>query len=381
MGRFLSFGRSPKPADTPGTPENLQLDDLLLFSEDSLPVSLLKHNPDNQGRAVKMFQSVLQYMGVHGEMLGAMAALELAQKLLHQGLKRVELRDELYMQLVKQTRGNPNPAARTKAWQLFYLTAATMPPSKDFMGLVSGALGLLLRAGCGVMPGEGWGSRLLSSVAAAPQVWQQLVAVRCRRLFPPASSARAALSAGPPRTTCGVAAAPHATAHTPLRACPAHHLLAAPCPRAEYVHTCAHDAEELPEVRDLATKTWQAMKRTAKAGQRRTLPDMQEIDALFKGAKQNAVVYFLDETFEELSYDASTTVMEAVEQLAGQIKLENYQTFSLFAVQKVRPDAWWRCPGMLQVAARAFGTGQRSVLAQGAAGRLLRLGWARRLRS
>jgi hypothetical protein len=138
MGRFLSFGRSPKPAETPGTPDNLQLDELLLFSEDSLPVSLLKHNPDNQGRAVKMFSSVLQYMGVHGEMLGAMAALELAQKLLHQGLKRVELRDELYMQLVKQTRGNPNPAARAKAWQLFYLTAATMPPSKDFMGLVSG---------------------------------------------------------------------------------------------------------------------------------------------------------------------------------------------------------------------------------------------------
>jgi hypothetical protein len=138
MGRFLNFGRSPKTAETPGTPDNLQLDDLLLFSEDSLPVSLLKHNPDNQGRAVKMFQSVLQYMGVHGEMLGAMQALELAQKLLHQGLKRVELRDELYMQLVKQTRGNPNPSARTKAWQLFYLTAATMPPSKDFMGLVSG---------------------------------------------------------------------------------------------------------------------------------------------------------------------------------------------------------------------------------------------------
>lgn len=80
----------------------------------------------------------MQYMGVHGEMLGAMQALELAQKLLHQGLKRVELRDELYMQLVKQTRGNPNPAARSKAWQLFYLTAATMPPTKDFMGLVSG---------------------------------------------------------------------------------------------------------------------------------------------------------------------------------------------------------------------------------------------------
>lgn len=48
-----------------------------------------------------------------------------------------------------------------------------------------------------------------------------------------------------------------------------------PTHQAEYVHACAHDAEEVPEVRDLATKTWHAMKRTAKAGQRRTLPDMQ----------------------------------------------------------------------------------------------------------
>lgn len=110
----------------------------------------------------------------------------------------------------------------------------------------------------------------------------------------------------------------------------------------EYVHTCAHDQEEAQEVRDLATSTWQAMKRTAKAGQRRTLPDMPEIDSLFKGQKQNAVVYFLDETFEELQYDASTTVAEAVEQLAAHIKLENYQTFSLFAVQKVGWAVRWR---------------------------------------
>jgi hypothetical protein len=101
------------------------------------------------------------------------------------------------------------------------------------------------------------------------------------------------------------------------------------------VHSCAHDQEEPAEVRELASKTWHAMKRTAKAGQRRTLPDMPEIDALFKGTKQNCVVYFLDETFEELQYDCSTTVVEAVEALAAQIKLENCQTFSLFAVQKV----------------------------------------------
>jgi hypothetical protein len=148
IGKLLSFGRSPKPAQSPGTPEHLQLstDDLLLFSEDSLPTSLLKHNPDNQSRAVKMFASILHYMGVHGDQLGAVASLELAQKLLHQGLKRSELRDELYMQLVKQTRGCPVASAREKAWQLFYLTAATMPPTKDFMGMVSGEI--LIMSSC-----------------------------------------------------------------------------------------------------------------------------------------------------------------------------------------------------------------------------------------
>lgn len=31
-----------------------------------------------------------------------------------------------------------NGTSKTKAWQLFYMTAATMPPSKDFTSLVSG---------------------------------------------------------------------------------------------------------------------------------------------------------------------------------------------------------------------------------------------------
>ena len=47
-----------------------------------------------------------------------------------QGLKRPELRDELYMQLIKQTRGNPGPESRARAWELFHLTASTMPTNK-----------------------------------------------------------------------------------------------------------------------------------------------------------------------------------------------------------------------------------------------------------
>lgn len=51
--------------------------------------------------------------------------------------------------------------------------------------------------------------------------------------------------------------------------------------------------------------------------------------------KLTAVVYFLDETFEELEYDITTTVVEAVEQLAGLIKLQNFATFTLYESRKV----------------------------------------------
>jgi hypothetical protein len=65
------------------------------------------------------------------------------------------------------------------------------------------------------------------------------------------------------------------------------------------------------------------------------LPSVEEIEALLADRKQTAIVFFLDETFEELEYDATTTVLEAVEFLAGVIKLQNYQTFTLYECRKV----------------------------------------------
>ena len=68
------------------------------------------------------------------------------------------------------------------------------------------------------------------------------------------------------------------------------------------------------------------------------LPSSEEIDALLLDRKLTCVVFFLDETFEELEYDVTTTVMEAVEQLAGLIKLQNYATFTLYESRKVGPQ-------------------------------------------
>jgi len=49
------------------------------------------------------------------------------------------------------------------------------------------------------------------------------------------------------------------------------------------------------------------------------------------------IVFFLDETFEEVSFDICTSVQESTEQLAATIKLQNYATFTLFDCRKVRP--------------------------------------------
>jgi hypothetical protein len=98
--------------------------------QENIPTSLLKMSSENASRAVKMFISVLKYQGEGGEQISAVHGFDIAQKLLHQGLKRSELKDELFMQLVKQTRGNPNWHSCAKAWELFHMVAATMPPSK-----------------------------------------------------------------------------------------------------------------------------------------------------------------------------------------------------------------------------------------------------------
>lgn len=208
--------------------------------QDLIPTSLLKLTGENTTRAVKMFAGTLKYMGETTEDISHETAIEVAQKLLHQAIKRPDLKDELYMHLIKQTRGNPNIDTKLRAWELFFLVASTIPPSKLFIGLVS-----------------------------------------------------------------------------------------------EYIHNIANDDTENDELQRKADLSWRALKRSAKAGARHTLPSFEEIDAAIRGQSLQTIVFFLDETFEDLHYDITTTVQEAVEQLASVIKLHNYTTFTLFECRKV----------------------------------------------
>lgn len=74
------------------------------------------------------------------------------------------------------------------------------------------------------------------------------------------------------------------------------------------------------------------------------LPSTEELDALYSGRKLNTICFFLDETFEELAFDVTTSVLEAVDQLAGIIKLQ------------ARAGHWSRLPDALEVHARVWMT-------------------------
>ncbi|KAA8547628.1 hypothetical protein F0562_004057 [Nyssa sinensis] len=228
----------------PQVREKFTFEDMLCFQKDLIPTSLLKINCDLVSRAIKLFQIILKYMGADSSDRVIPTSLEerieLVGKLYKQVLKRSELRDELFAQISKQTRNNPDRKCLIKAWELMYLCASCMPPSKDIGGYLT-----------------------------------------------------------------------------------------------EYVHNVAHGASTDSEVQVLALNTLNALKRSVKAGPRHTIPGREEIEALLIGKRLTTIVFFLDETFEEITYDLATTVADAVEELAGIIKLSTYSSFSLYECRKV----------------------------------------------
>ncbi|GMI68275.1 ZWICHEL, KINESIN-LIKE CALMODULIN-BINDING PROTEIN, POTATO KINESIN-LIKE CALMODULIN-BINDING PROTEIN [Hibiscus trionum] len=224
--------------------EKFTFEDMLCFQKEPIPTSLLKINSDLVSRATKMFHMILKYMGVDSpERVTSVSfdeQIELVSKLYKQTLKRAALRDELFVQISKQTRNNPDRENLIKAWELMYLCASAMPPSKDIGGYLS-----------------------------------------------------------------------------------------------EYVHNVAHSANSDSEVQTLALNTLNALKRSVKAGPRNTIPAREEIEAVLTNRKLKHIVFFLDETFEEITYDMATTVSDAVEELASIIKLSAFSSFSLFECRKV----------------------------------------------
>lgn len=104
------------------------LENMINFSPNIITEPLLATFPIKSSKiAIQSFQLILQYSGVLPDKSAKMCVNSLIQNL----LSLSPLRDEVYFQLIKQTRSNPNPEWLLKTWRLFCIIATIFPSTRD----------------------------------------------------------------------------------------------------------------------------------------------------------------------------------------------------------------------------------------------------------
>ncbi|KAJ8602497.1 hypothetical protein CTAYLR_001247 [Chrysophaeum taylorii] len=109
-------------------------DGMLKWSGSLVPRSLLELDPENNRVALQIHKCLLGYMGDKSMAFPA----TLAQDVLQKGLdpKTPAIRDEIYMQVMKQLTSNPTAESIARGWQMMCMCVATFPPSIDLENYV-----------------------------------------------------------------------------------------------------------------------------------------------------------------------------------------------------------------------------------------------------
>jgi len=111
------------------TGEVIEEEKLLSYKKSMIKKSLLKKNRDLDEEATQAFKNIMSYMG---DRSSSKEPLAHAKKLIFNAMNNPGgLRDEIYLQLCKQTTANPNLDSEMKGWELMNLCLASFPPSKQ----------------------------------------------------------------------------------------------------------------------------------------------------------------------------------------------------------------------------------------------------------
>lgn len=101
---------------------------LLSFKKSLIKKALLKQNRELDAEAVQAFKNVMSYMG---DRKSSKKPIDHARKLImNLMVAPAGLRDEVYMQICKQTTLNPRMESTVKGWELMSFCLCTFPPSK-----------------------------------------------------------------------------------------------------------------------------------------------------------------------------------------------------------------------------------------------------------
>ena len=100
----------------------------LTFQPAKILKSLSNLSVRDSKTALEIFLDLLGYMGDKQMPFPAM----LAQDVLRKGSDSKTIRDEIYLQVIKQLSCNPRPESVAKGWQIMCMCVGTFPPSPDF---------------------------------------------------------------------------------------------------------------------------------------------------------------------------------------------------------------------------------------------------------
>ena len=111
-----------------GVTDNNLRKNMLHWTEQPIHTSLLRlESPEIKRLATRYFKNILGYMGDRQYSYPVI----LAHELITAGIENVELRDELYCQMMKQLSKNPNDASKRRGWNLMALALSSFPPSDE----------------------------------------------------------------------------------------------------------------------------------------------------------------------------------------------------------------------------------------------------------
>ena len=113
------------------TQEILPKSEMIKFYKgNSIPTSHIHmFDPENVNLACNIFKDLAKY--AKGDLKGD-AEISAIQQIVQLGLDREELRDEIYVQCVRQLTGNPNQEQIERLWLLLCLVVVAFPTGKTF---------------------------------------------------------------------------------------------------------------------------------------------------------------------------------------------------------------------------------------------------------
>jgi myosin-7 len=124
-----TMGRSSRRIKQKAEEDPLPKEDMLVYSKDiKLPTSMIHmHSPANVTLACTMYKDINRYLRKE---LKPEVEIQCFQSVVAYCLEQVELRDEIYCQIIRQITNNPSPDEQIRGWHMLAICCASFPPGK-----------------------------------------------------------------------------------------------------------------------------------------------------------------------------------------------------------------------------------------------------------